>query len=152
MTFDRSTCRGIIAELHRIDPGRRLVAIDLPGHGQTPDRASYELPKIAEQVHRAVLEADLFAPVVVGHSDAGLLATLYAARYPCRGVVNIDSPLQVAPLAYHVRSHVEQLRGPEFSGVWQRPTAASRPAARALEPASLRAANVAAVAEAASTS
>ncbi len=119
MTFDRTTWRDILPELQRIDHGRRVVAIDLPGHGQSPDQATYELADGARQLHRVVQEAGLSAPVVVGHSAGGLLATIYAARYQTRGVINIDQPLKTARFATLVRSLAERLRGPEFAAVWQ---------------------------------
>jgi len=119
MTFDRTTWRDIAPELQRIDPERRVVAIDLPGHGQSPEQPTYELEDAAEQLHRVVQEAGLTTPVVVGHSAAGLLATIYAARYPTHGVVNIDQPLDTAPFAAFVRSLAQRLRGPEFPAVWQ---------------------------------
>lgn len=119
MTFDRTMWRDIVPELQRIDPGRRVLAIDLPGHGQSPDQETYELSDVAGQLHRVVQEAGLSAPVVVGHSAGGVLATIYAARYPTRGVVNIDQPLETAPFATFVRSLAERVRGPEFPAVWQ---------------------------------
>lgn len=119
MTFDRTTWRDIIPELQRIDPGRRIVAIDLPGHGQSPEQPAYELGDAAGELHRVVQQAGLTAPVVAGHSAGGLLATIYAARYPTRGVVNIDQPLETARFATFVSSLAERLRGPEFPVVWQ---------------------------------
>jgi pimeloyl-ACP methyl ester carboxylesterase len=119
MTFDRTTWRDIIPELQRIDPGRRVIAIDLPGHGQSPEQSAYELGDAAAQLHRVVQQAGLTAPVVAGHSAGGLLASIYAARYPTRGVVNIDQPLETAQFAMFVSSLAERLRGPEFPAVWQ---------------------------------
>lgn len=119
MTFDRTTWRDIIPELQRIDPGRRVVAIDLPGHGHSPDQLAYELDTIVAQVHQVVEEAGLTAPVLVGHSASGGFATAYAARHPSHGVVNIDSPLQVAPFITLLRSLGDRLRGPEFPALWQ---------------------------------
>ncbi len=119
MTFDRSIWRPIVAELERIDPGRRVLAIDLPGHGQSPAQPSYELGDVPDQLNRAVQQAGLVAPVVVGHSAGGLAATMYAARHPARGVINIDQPLDVAPFAEFVRSLAGRLRGPDFPAVWQ---------------------------------
>lgn len=119
MTFDRTTWRDIIPELQRIDPGRRVVAIDLPGHGQSPDQAAYELDTIVGQIHRVVEEAGLTAPVLVGHSASGGFATAYAARHPSHGVVNIDSSLQIAPFITLLQSLGERLRGPEFPALWQ---------------------------------
>jgi pimeloyl-ACP methyl ester carboxylesterase len=119
MTFDRSIWQPIVAELERIDPGRRVLAIDLPGHGQSPEQPTYQLGDVAGQLDRAVQEAGLAAPVLVGHSAGGLAATMYAARHPARGVVNIDQPLDVAPFAELVRSLASRLRGPDFPAVWQ---------------------------------
>jgi pimeloyl-ACP methyl ester carboxylesterase len=119
MTFDRSIWRPIVAHLERIDPGRRVLAIDLPGHGQSPDQPSYELDEVPDQLNRVVQEAGLAAPVIVGHSAGGLAATMYAARHPTCGVINVDQPLDVAPFAEFVRSLSDRLRGPEFPAVWQ---------------------------------
>lgn len=35
MTFDRSTWAPVLNELDRIDPDRRILNLDLPGHGQS---------------------------------------------------------------------------------------------------------------------
>jgi pimeloyl-ACP methyl ester carboxylesterase len=48
-----------------------------------------------------------------------VIATIYAARYPARGVVNVDQPLQVEPFAQLVRSLAGPLRGPGFAQVWE---------------------------------
>jgi pimeloyl-ACP methyl ester carboxylesterase len=92
MTFDRTIWRPIVAELERIDPRRRVLAIDLPGHGQSLPQPSYELDDVPDQLNRAVQQAGLAAPVLVGHSAGALAATMYAARHPTRGVINIDQP------------------------------------------------------------
>lgn len=119
LTFDRTTWRHIVPELQRIDPGRRVVAIDLPGHGQSPEQPTYELDEAADRLHRVVDDAGLTAPIVVGHSAGAVLATLYAAHYPTRGVVNIDQPLETEQFANLLRSLAERLRGPDFPAVWQ---------------------------------
>ena len=59
-------------------------------------------------------------PVIVGHSLAGIVATVYAAAFPTSGVVNVDQPLQTAPFAEFVQSIAEQLRSPAFPALWQR--------------------------------
>src|SRR4051812_30120741 len=41
LTFDRRMWRPALRELEVLDPGRRAVAFDLPGHGQSPDLGSY---------------------------------------------------------------------------------------------------------------
>jgi len=118
LTFDRSLWQPVLDELHRIDPRRRALLLDLPGHGESPDWSSYNMGSVAEAVHRAVEQAQLPAPVIVGHSISAIVASVYAATYPTRGVVNVDQPLQVGPFACLVKSLAEQLRGPAFPAVW----------------------------------
>ena len=119
LTFDRSMWRPSLDELQRIDPGRRVLTLDLPGHGASRGWPSYDVASVARGVFRAVEEAELDSPVVVGHSISGVIATFYAAQYPTRGVINVDQPLQIAPFADLVQSLAGQLRGPGFPGAWQ---------------------------------
>lgn len=118
LTFDRRLWRPALAELRRIDSGRRVIALDLPGHGESPGWSSYDVESVAHGVHRAVEEAQLQSPVMVGHSIGAVIATVYAARYPTRGVINVDQPLQVAAFAGLVQSLADKLRGPAFPAVW----------------------------------
>lgn len=116
LTFDR----GMWAPLVDALGGRRAVALDLPGHGGSPVRDSYDLRPVADVLHEAVTAAGLRAPVLVGHSIGGVLATVYAARHPARAVLNIDQPLRVAPFAELLRSVEPVLRGPEYLSVWEK--------------------------------
>ena len=108
-----------LAHLTELDPARPVLALDLPGHGESPAWASYDLESLTDAVHHAVTEAGLSSPVLVGHSISGVIATIYAARHPARGVVNVDQPLQVEPFARLVRSLAGPLRGPGFAQVWE---------------------------------
>jgi len=108
-----------LAHLTELDPARPVLALDLPGHGESPAWASYDLESLTDAVHQAVTEAGLSSPVLVGHSISGVIATIYAARHPARGVVNVDQPLQVEPFAQLLRSLADQLRGPGFAQVWE---------------------------------
>ena len=120
LTFDRKMWGPALAELHEMDPGRRVVVIDLPGHGESPPWPAYDVESVAEGVHRVVEDRQLESPVVVGHSIAAVIATFYGARYPTRGIVNVDQSLQITPFAGLVRSLADQLRGPDFLDLWQR--------------------------------
>ena len=63
--------------------------------------------------------AGMDAPILVGHSAGGLLATVYAARHPVAAVVSVDQPLAPpAPFLHGVRQLEPQLRGPGFAEVW----------------------------------
>lgn len=119
LTFDRTMWGPALEHLRRIDPGRRILALDLPGHHESTGRWSYDGEAVAVAVHQAVLAAGIHSPVVVGHSYSGILATFYAARFPTRGVVNVDQTLNTAPFAALLHSLAGQLRGPGFAGVWQ---------------------------------
>jgi pimeloyl-ACP methyl ester carboxylesterase len=119
LTFDRTMWRPALAHLAELDPGRQVLALDLPGHGDSPGWASYDMEALAEGVHRAVGEAGLQPPVLAGHSIAGGIVSVYAARYPARGVVNVDSPLQIEPVARLVSSLAGPIRGPGFAQVWE---------------------------------
>ncbi|MBD5786004.1 alpha/beta hydrolase [Cellulosimicrobium terreum] len=120
LTFDRHQWQPLLRELATISPRRRVLAVDLPGHGGSPRWPDYDLDAVVAAVHATTVEVGLDAPVVVGHSIGGLLATLYAARYAARAVVNIDQPLLPGPFGAIVRQAEATLRGPAFLEVWQR--------------------------------
>ncbi|GGP12962.1 alpha/beta hydrolase [Nonomuraea glycinis] len=118
LSFDRRQWEPVLDELAIIDPDRRVVAFDLPGHGKSPARDSYQLDEVAAVVHQAVTAAGLDAPIVAGHSLGGALATVYAARYPARGVINIDQPLLVGGFRDVLRGAASVLRSPGYGQVW----------------------------------
>jgi len=116
LTFDRTMWHSTIEHL---DPGRRAVALDLPGHGESQAWENYDIEAVTDGVRRAVDEAGLDRPIVVGHSLAAVVATVYGSRYPTRGVVNVDQALQVAGFAGFVQSIAAQLRSPAFPELWK---------------------------------
>jgi pimeloyl-ACP methyl ester carboxylesterase len=120
LSFDRRIWRPILSRLQEIDPFRRILAVDLPGHGGSDDRPSYDLDDVLEAVHRATTAAGLVAPVVVGHSASGLAATVYAGRYPSRGVISVDRTLEVGDFGAYLAQNAERLRGAEFQAEWRR--------------------------------
>lgn len=77
--------------------GRRVVAIDLSGHGDSGRRESYSLDGWAREVLAVAADAGLTAPpVVIGHSMGGLVTLRVAALAGARieGAVVIDSPVR----------------------------------------------------------
>ena len=77
--------------------GRRVVAVDLSGHGDSGQREKYTLDCWADEV-MAVADAAGLAdqPVIIGHSMGGFVALRAAGLYGPRlaGIVVIDSPVQ----------------------------------------------------------
>lgn len=94
---------GVAAHTHWWDPvapvlarrtGRRVVAVDLAGHGDSGRRARYHLRSWAADVLAVVREAGLGpAPVVVGHSMGGMVALLAgrAGGESLGGIVVVDT-------------------------------------------------------------
>jgi len=75
---------------------RRVIAIDLSGHGDSGRRESYTIDGWAREVLAVVADAGLDSPVVIGHSMGGIVTLRLAAMYGSRieGAVVIDSPLR----------------------------------------------------------
>jgi pimeloyl-ACP methyl ester carboxylesterase len=119
LTFNRAMWGPALDELQRIEPDRRVLALDLPGHGGSPVRPAYDSETEARAVYDAVRAAGLDAPVVVGHSAAGITASVYAATYPSRGVVNVDSaPEPGVPFAGMLKSMEHRLTPESFPQLW----------------------------------
>jgi pimeloyl-ACP methyl ester carboxylesterase len=118
LTFDRTSWHPVLDELDAVDPDRRVIAVDLPGHGASPVAACYDLEVVVTAVHAVVEAAGLDRPVLVGHSISAVIASIYAALHPTAGVVTVDTTLRVGPFAQLVRSLDAALRGSDFPGVW----------------------------------
>ncbi|MFD7013708.1 alpha/beta fold hydrolase [Streptomyces sp. NPDC059928] len=91
----------------------RVLSVDLRGHGDSPRARPYGIDESVEDIHQLIeaLGEDQ-SPFIVGHSLGGVIATAYAARYPTRGVVNVDQSLRVGPLPAET---VAAVRGEGFA-------------------------------------
>jgi pimeloyl-ACP methyl ester carboxylesterase len=89
--------------------GRRVVAVDLSGHGDSGRRDSYGLDQWSEEVLTVAAAAGITAaPTVIGHSMGGFVALRAASMYGSRlaGVVAIDSPVRdITPEERAAREH-----------------------------------------------
>ena len=88
-----------------------VVAMDLRGHGGSSPGQGYDTGSMAGDVHEVVDALGLDRPLVVGHSLGGVVATAFAATFPCRGVVNVDQPLALGGFQDGVRQLEPLLRG-----------------------------------------
>jgi len=77
--------------------GRRVVALDLSGHGDSGRRASYSLDGWAREVLAVAADAGIAGPAtVIGHSMGGFVTLRTASLYGSLigGAVAIDSPVR----------------------------------------------------------
>jgi pimeloyl-ACP methyl ester carboxylesterase len=118
LTFDRTMWRPALADLEDIDPGRRAIALDLPGHGESPDAPSYGLEATVGRIRAAILEAGLRDPILVGHSASASAAAMYATQHPTTGIIEVEGGFLIAPFAAMIRSMEPVLRGLGFAAVW----------------------------------
>lgn len=73
-----------------------VLAVDLRGHGQSEFEDPYDPISYASDVVDTAAALGMRRPLVIGHSLGGVVATAFAALAPCRGVINVDQPLQLS--------------------------------------------------------
>lgn len=111
---------GITENRHSWDPitaelaaNHRLLRVDLRGHGESPSSDTYDMAELAADIN-ALVDSP---PILVGHSLGGTVVTSYASQFACRGVVNIDQTLNLAPMQAGLQQQAELLRGEAFPAV-----------------------------------
>jgi len=119
LTYARGIWQPVLAHLGRIDPGRQVLNLDLPGHGDSPDLLPHTMERIVGLVHEAVGEAGLGAPVLAGHSQSGGFASVYAAQYPTSGVINIDASPDIWTLVQVIQGLAADSGG-DMLEVWRK--------------------------------
>jgi pimeloyl-ACP methyl ester carboxylesterase len=90
--------RGLSSDYH-------IVAVDLNGHGKSPDRAEEDvLHSYLHDVNEVVTQFD--KPFLAGHSMGGALAQLYALNHPeyLKGIILVGTGarLRVAPMVFNL--------------------------------------------------
>jgi len=66
-----------------LTPRRRVVAVDLRGHGEsTPVVGTFSLDQQADDINALLIELDLRDVVLVGHSAGGYSALAFVERFP----------------------------------------------------------------------
>jgi len=63
-------------------PGRHIIALDLPGHGQSEGPVHHSLSALRTHLHRFILELGFAHTILVGYSLGGLIALDYAGHFP----------------------------------------------------------------------
>jgi pimeloyl-ACP methyl ester carboxylesterase len=78
-------------------PTYRVIALDLPGHGQSDKpKLDYTMAYFAKSVEAVLKEAKVNGVVLVGHSMGMPVARQFYRLYPAQtlGIVSVDGPLQ----------------------------------------------------------
>ena len=116
---------GITANRHHWGPVVERLAddfgclsVDLLGHGDSPRGESADLFSQIEALISLLDERGLDAPVLVGHSFGGFVATFAAAARTVRGVVNVDQPFDTAAFRATIAPLEDRLRGAEFQAAF----------------------------------
>jgi pimeloyl-ACP methyl ester carboxylesterase len=116
MGSDRTRWESIIALLA---DDFRCVAVDLPGHGESPDEGCDSL-SATTAIRDLVRDLGLAAPVVVGHSLGSVVALLYGALYAPRSVVAVDPvPLVLANLSDSLAPYRDRMTGGDFEAAFE---------------------------------
>ena len=116
-TCDLGFWRGQIPDLSK---RARVIAIDLPGHGQSdkPDIA-YTMDLFARAVDAVMVDAGVERAVLVGHSMGTPVARQFYRKYPKKtlGLVIVDGPLQPLGDKKMMDGFIAPLRGPDYKKV-----------------------------------
>ena len=115
LTFDRTAWRPIIERL-----GQEVcsIAFDLPGHGVTGG-APCTLREAAARINAALESMGIDEPVIVGHSISSGIASIYAASYPVRGLVNVDGTVDIRQTAALVSDSNRPWRSERFAAAFE---------------------------------
>lgn len=80
-----------------LSSGRRVIAVDRPGHGGSRrERFEFGPERQAQLIRQGLHELDVRRPVVVGHSLGGPVALAYALQWPDE----VERLVLLAPIAY----------------------------------------------------
>ena len=112
---------GVIAK--RLSEDRRVIAVDMRNHGDSPWEDSHGYPEMASDLAQVIAAQD--GPVdVMGHSMGGKAAMVLALTEPER--VNRLIVADIAPVAYtHSQlPYIEAMKSVDLSGVERRSDAA----------------------------
>jgi pimeloyl-ACP methyl ester carboxylesterase len=83
------------AQLDHLAPKRRVAAVDLSGHGKSPEASdTYSFRRLSDDIGRAADALGFERFVLVGHSMGAAVSSEYAATHPDRvaALVLVDAP------------------------------------------------------------
>jgi pimeloyl-ACP methyl ester carboxylesterase len=111
-------------QVTRFSARHAVVTVDLRGHGESgapdPGPGAYDIAVLADDVLAVAAAAELWQPVLVGHSLGALIGLVCAARPGAiRALVMVDpAPITNEPAKAFFRESVDVVRGDE-DGSWR---------------------------------
>jgi pimeloyl-ACP methyl ester carboxylesterase len=98
----------------------RVIAVDLPGHGQSDKpNISYTMDLFARAVDAVLKDAGVNRAVIVGHSMGVPVARQFYRKYPKQtlAIVAVDGPLKPFADAKMMETLIASFRGPDYKQV-----------------------------------
>ena len=98
----------------------RLIAIDLPGHGQSDaPRIAYTMEHHARALDAVLSDAKVKGAVLVGHSNGTPVIRQFYRKFPekTRGLVIVDGSLRPLGDNAMMEKFIAPMRGPEYQAV-----------------------------------
>jgi pimeloyl-ACP methyl ester carboxylesterase len=96
----------------------RVVAIDLPGHGESDNpQITYSMDLFAQSIDAVLTDANVEQATLVGHSMGARVIRKFYRKYPnkTRALVIVDGTLRLSNFTpEQVKQYVEMFRGPNY--------------------------------------
>ena len=99
--------------IDRLTSSRRVIAMDLRGHGRSGTADRYDLDAMAGDVIALAVARGVERPHLVGHSLGGAVVSAAGAVLPVSSVANVDQSLQLDAFKAQLTAFEAQLRDPE---------------------------------------
>lgn len=97
----------------RLESTNEVITLDLRGHGESGNAATYDLGAMAGDVAAVIAAAGAVRPHLVGHSLGGAVVTAAGSMLDVASVVDIDQSLQLDSFKAQLMPAEAMLRDPE---------------------------------------
>jgi len=97
----------------RLAATNEVITLDLRGHGESANAATYDLASTAGDVGAVIAAAGVERPHIVGHSLGGIVATAAGALLPFASIVDVDQSLQLDSFKAQLMPAEAMLRDPD---------------------------------------
>lgn len=77
---EHSTCFN--EQVFLLSASYNVIAIDLPGHGQSPSMSSFTMNDVADEVKHILDKESVSSCILIGHSMGGYVTLAFAKKYP----------------------------------------------------------------------